>query len=480
MKTFHALLANTLVANIATNYVWFAVTFWVYLETRSVLATGILGGSYMALLAVLGVPFGSLVDRHRKKPVLVTAAVGSVVAFGLAWAVMWLLPPRALLDLSGPGFWVFVALVLVGSIVESVRAIALSASVTLLVPSDDRARANGLVGMANGVAMLICSVLSGLSVGLLGMRTTLLIGLSAMALGLGHLLFLRFPPTEPTPDATGTSRADFRGAWAAVIAIPGLLGLLVFSTFNNFLGGTFMALLDPYGLELMSVEWWGILFAVCSVGFIVGGAVVARKGLGPNPIRTMLLVMMVMWAVCIIFTLRESVWLLGAGIFAYMAIVPAVEAAEQTVLQRTVPYAKQGRVFGLAQAMEVSAAPLSAFAVAPLAEFWLLPYMRQGVGEDQWSWLLGRGEARGIALVFVVAGVIGIVATLAALASSTYRTIARSYAAAPDTPAAAGADAAPAATVLPGASVEGFSAAGRAVAGALPEQAPAASPETPA
>ena len=55
-----------------------------------------------------------------------------------------------------------------------------------------------------------------------------------------------------------------------------------------------MALMDPYGLELFAVEWWGVVLGVTSTGFIIGGIVVARFGLGRNPIRTMLLLVMVM------------------------------------------------------------------------------------------------------------------------------------------------------------------------------------------
>ncbi|MBI5840868.1 MAG: hypothetical protein HZB19_12270 [Chloroflexi bacterium] len=42
MKTFYATLANSLAAFLTNNFVWFAVTFWVFLETRSVIATSIL------------------------------------------------------------------------------------------------------------------------------------------------------------------------------------------------------------------------------------------------------------------------------------------------------------------------------------------------------------------------------------------------------------------------------------------------------
>ena len=44
-----------------------------------------------------------------------------------------------------------------------------------------------------------------------------------------------------------------------------------------------MSLMDPYGLTLMSVEAWGILIAFTSLGFIVGGIVVARRGPGRQP-----------------------------------------------------------------------------------------------------------------------------------------------------------------------------------------------------
>jgi MFS transporter, DHA3 family, multidrug efflux protein len=34
-KLFYAVLANSLVASVTNTFVWFAVTFWVYLETKS-------------------------------------------------------------------------------------------------------------------------------------------------------------------------------------------------------------------------------------------------------------------------------------------------------------------------------------------------------------------------------------------------------------------------------------------------------------
>ena len=55
MTPFHHLLANNLVANITNYTVWFAITFWVYLETHSVFATGTIAGLYLVFTAAFGI-----------------------------------------------------------------------------------------------------------------------------------------------------------------------------------------------------------------------------------------------------------------------------------------------------------------------------------------------------------------------------------------------------------------------------------------
>lgn len=426
-RAFQHALANTAAALLGTTFLWFAFTFWAYLETRSVLVTSWLGGAYMLAMAISGVPFGSMIDRHHKHRAMLASAAGSTVLFGLAWLVYLFAPATQLTRSSSPWFWAFAACVLLGALLVNVRSLALATLVTMLVEPDRRANANGMVGAVNGAMMLVTGVVSGLAIGQLGMHTVLVIAFVTVTASLVHLAMLKIPEAEIV-HAEGTPKAvDFRGAWQAITAVPGLVGLIVFSTFNNFLGGVFMGLLDPYGLTLMSVEAWGILFGLSSVGFIIGGALIAKFGLGASPLRSLLLGCLGMWVIALGFTLREHVWLLTVGIFAYMVLIPVIEAAEQTLLQRVVPLAKQGRVFGFAQAAEVSAAPLSAFLIGPIAEFWLIPYAESPRGVLTFGWLLGDGDARGIALVFVLVSIIGMVVTGSAFLTRTYRRLNAAY-----------------------------------------------------
>jgi DHA3 family multidrug efflux protein-like MFS transporter len=427
VRTFLQVLVNTGLANVTTSYLWFALTFWVYLETRSVLATGVIGGAYMLFVALLSMSFGTIVDRHRKHRVMVWAGVVTLIAFAIAGALYLVFPEQQLVDIGGPAFWAFTTIILLGAVVENMRNIALSTTVTLLVPEERHANANGLVGTVQGLAFTVTSVFSGLSVGLLGMGWTLLIAIVLTAGALVHLLTLRIPEGEPVRDPSRSGLLDLRGSITAVRAATGLFALLIFSTFNNLVGGLYLALMDPYGLELFAVEWWGIVLGVTSTGFILGGIVVAKFGLGRNPIRTMLLLVMVMGLLGALFTIREWWWLYAAGIWLYMALVPAIEAAEQTVIQRVVPYKTQGRVFGFAAAFESAAAPVTAFLIAPIAEFLIIPFMNSDAGRDTFGWLLGEGEARGIALIFLVGGLIMVLVAAGAFLTRSYRRISKLY-----------------------------------------------------
>ncbi|MCD4851786.1 MFS transporter [Arthrobacter sp. AK01] len=427
-RTFTGILINTALANITTSYLWFALTFWVYLETRNVIATGVIGGAYMLLIALSSISFGTFVDRYRKLAVMRFAAAFTLVMFVLSGVMFLLTPEQALLDLTQPWFWVFTMIILIGAVVENMRNIALSTTVTILIEPDRRANANGLVGMVQGLMFIVTSVLSGLSVGLLGMGWTVVVALVLTALAFGHLLTLRLPEEVRAAASDAQGGFDLRGSWAAVMAISGLFALILFSTFNNFIGGVYMALMDPYGLEMFSVEMWGTVFAIGATGFILGGALIGKFGLGSNPLRTMLIAVALMGLIGALFTVREWAWLYIVGIWLYMALVPVVEAAEQTVIQKVVPLPRQGRVFGFAMAFESAAAPITAFLIAPIAQFWLIPYARSEEGAAQLEPLLGEGISRGIALVFLAAGLIMIAVALIAFLSPVYRRVSASYA----------------------------------------------------
>jgi DHA3 family multidrug efflux protein-like MFS transporter len=427
LKTFHQILGNTLLANVTNMTVWFALIFFIYLETHSVTATSIVSGIYLVAVAVSGIWFGSLVDHNKKKNVMILSGFVSLFIYSIGFAIYLTVPAETWKDPTSPTLWVFVPILLLGVIAGNIRGIALPTLVSILILEDSRDKANGLVGTTTGIVFLITSAISGFLVGHSGMYLVLILAMVVMAISIAHLSTLKIPEKEIVHLEGKPANVDLRGTFAVVIAIPGLIALIFFTTFNNFLGGVFMGLMDAYGLSLVSVQMWGVLWAILSCGFIVGGLFIARFGLGKNPLFAMFAANVCIWVISSVFTIQPSIVLLCIGMFIYISVVPFIEAAEHTIVQRVVPLERQGRVFGFAQSVEMSASPLTTFLIGPIAELLFIPFMTTGAGVGLIGGWFGTGADRGIALVFTLTGIIGLIVTMIAMNTKYYKLLSDRY-----------------------------------------------------
>jgi DHA3 family multidrug efflux protein-like MFS transporter len=425
VKSFYSILINAIVAGVTNTFVWFAVTFWVYLETRSVMVTSYMAGIYIGTVSASGFFLGSIVDRYRKKTAMLFSSILTLVLFTLAGIVYVSTPPAVFKDPDSFQLWLFIVLCLFGVLAGNIRNIALPTMVTFMVEEDSRDKANGLIGSANGTAFLLASIPSGFVISFMGVFWMLVFGIGLTVIAIIHLLAIRVEEQQVVHAEGHKTKIDIKGTIRVIKGIPGLFGLIFFNTFNNFLGGVFMSLMDAYGLSLVSAHVWGVLWAILSLGFIIGGLTIAKTGLGKSPIRTLFLANILMWVICIFFTIHSSIFLLSGGLFIFLCLIPVVEAAEQTVIQKVIPQDRQGRVFGFAQSIEQAASPLTAFMIGPIAQYIFIPFMTTGKGVELLGWWFGTGMDRGIALLFSVTGVLGLIITLIAMRTRAYAKLVR-------------------------------------------------------
>lgn len=429
MTTFYNLLANTVIATITNMTVWFAIIFYIYLNTRSVFATSMMSGIYLISVAFTGFWFGSLVDHHKKKSMMLLSSCISLPIYIICFFIYVTAGDKAFTDINSVTMWVFIVLLLMAVLVGNIRGIALPTIIKFLVPEDKRDKANGMAGTANGVSFLVVSVISGFLVGASGMYWVLLLAIIFTGLAIVNLWMQDVQENKIVHlDADGQpQKIDIKGTIQAMRVVPGLLPLIFFTTFNNFLGGVFMSLMDAYGLSMVSVQMWGVIWGVLSSAFIVGGLVISKWGVGKNPVRSLFIANLIIWAISSVFTIYPSIWPLIIGMFVYLCVMPFIEASEQTIIQKVVPKERLGRVFGFAQSVEQSASPITAFLIGPIAQFITIPFMTNGAGVELIGDWFGTGSARGIALVFTIAGVLGLTLTLVSMSTKYYRQLAEYY-----------------------------------------------------
>lgn len=434
-RNFYYILINVVISSVTNMTVWFAIIFYTYLQTKSVLATSIISGLYLVSVASTGFWFGSIVDSYKKKNVMIVSSLISLVVFSICFIVYNLVDHSQFTYIASPVLWAFVVLIMIGVIAGNLRSIALPTLVTLLIEEDKRDKANGLVGTATGVAFLVVSVISGILVGHSGMFLVLLFASLLSLAGIAHLLTINIEENkvsnskdnENPEENQSKSKIDIKGTLKLIRSVPGLFSLILFTTFNNFLGGVFMSLMDAYGLSLVEVEVWGVLWGILSTAFILGGIIIARRGLGKNPLGALFMTNITIWIITCFFTIQPSIILLMIGMYIYLSIVPFIEAAEHTIIQKVVPAERQGRIFGFAQSIEQTASPLTAFLIGPITELVFIPFMTTGAGVALIGSWFGTGENRGIALVFTITGIIGLIVTVLAMRSRFYKQLSGIY-----------------------------------------------------
>lgn len=424
---FHHLLGNNFIAGTTNGFIWFAVTYWTFLETRSVLATSWIAGIFTIANMFSALFLGAFVDHHTKKNVMLTSSIMSLVVY-IAAALVYVSYDGTWTDITSVRLWCFILLLMVGSIIGNMRNIAMTTLITFLFQDDERAKANGKVGTINGLWFAVTSIASGLVIGFLGMKWVLIASIILTIVALIHLMTVPCPEEKSREaEEKKPMKMDFKGTLKLVRSVPGYIWLIFLVTFNNFLGGVFMALMDAYGLSIVSVQTWGILWGFLSFAFIIGGLIVAKKGVGKNPVYTLTTLNAITWLVCLFFGVPDSIVFFLIPTIVWMIMMPIIEASEQTIVQKVIPYERQGRVIGFAQSIESAASPLTTFLVGPIAQYVTIPFMTTGAGVVLIGSWFGTGDARGMALIFCIAGIIGFLVAMIARYSRPFKQLAKAF-----------------------------------------------------
>ena len=129
------------------------------------------------------------------------ASLATMVLLVLASAIYITSDKSDIANMSSPYFWFFSLPLLLSALTGNLRGIALSTTVSILVPKQDYARANGLIGTIQGFGMIANMVFSGLIIGFLGMDWAIYITLLLSAATLLDLFFITIPEEHIVHDA---------------------------------------------------------------------------------------------------------------------------------------------------------------------------------------------------------------------------------------------------------------------------------------
>lgn len=392
-----------IVSVLASNMTGFGLSLWMYKQTESATAMGLMQVAFITPFLILSPFAGVMVDRYNRKLMMMVSDLAAVVG------TTFVLVMYATGQLQ---FWhLYIAAVLNG-LGNTFQWPAYSAAISTMIPKEQYGRANGLMSLIDAGPGILAPMLAGVILALPnvdGMTWILALDVTTFFVAIGALLIVHIPQPVKTEEGQRESGNIWKEAaygFKYIFQRPSLLGLqLVFFVGNLFAGiqwtlfaPMILARTDQNSIVFGSVQTAG------AVGGVIGGLVMSAWGGAKKRVHGVLLghILIGIAGMFLGIGLGLPVWI--PAIVAVNLFVPWINASNQSIWQAKVAPDLQGRVFSARRLIAWFANPLTPVIGGTLADFVMEPAMRTSSGlSHAFSWLVGSGPGAGMGLLMVFA-----------------------------------------------------------------------------
>lgn len=406
MRGFVIVWLGQVVSMLGTGMTNFAVSFWIFQQTGEATALTWAMFFFMAPSVLFSPIAGAIVDRANRKTVMI---VSDLLA-GVATIIL-----LVLLAMDGLQIWhIYLANLLAGA-ANAFQFPAYSAAVTMMLPKEQYGRAAGMLSLAGSASGILAPAFAGALLGPLGLVGIMGIDVVTFLFAVFALFIVHIPQPEIAPEGRtgqGSLLQESAYGFRYIFERPSLLGLQMVFFFINFLAMFGFAVMVPMILArtgnneiaLASVQSLG------AIGGVLGGLLLSTWG---GPKRKVNGVLLGMVATSI---LSQALMGVGRGVFIWATasfmgqfIIPVLNGSNQAIWQTKVAPDVQGRVFAVRRLIAQITAPVATALAGPLADNLFEPAMQPGGGwASLFGWLVGTGTGSGMALMFVISGLIGV------------------------------------------------------------------------
>ncbi|VEP13352.1 Major Facilitator Superfamily transporter [Hyella patelloides LEGE 07179] len=440
MRTFFIVWSGQLVSTIGSYMTRFAVAILVWELTKEVTAIALIG-FFTQIPSLLVIPLaGGLVDRSDRKFLI---ALADLVAGFSTIALLFLYLTDHL------QIWHFYAAGMLNGAFGQIQRLAYTASITVIVPPAQYARASGMGSIVHYGSAIIAPALAGVLYGVIGLVGIWLIDLGTFVYAFITLLCVTIPNpkkqaqksarrSEITPPSkaraiSASIKIKMESVWqdlnfgiGYVRNSPSLLALLIINTLFQFAHDLGASLYSPMILARTgnNAKALGNISSAAGLGGVLGAAIASIWSGSQRKIKIVLLGMIGAGVSKTVFGLGQSLWFWMPAQFCSSINFPLMNASKQAILLNKVEPEVQGRIFALSFLLTGITAPIGRLLAGYLADRILEPAMQPGgTLAGIFGIFFGTNEGSGIALLYVFSSVCLILIGLAGHTFASLRNI---------------------------------------------------------
>jgi DHA3 family macrolide efflux protein-like MFS transporter len=416
MLGFTIIWIGQMLSLLGTTMTGFALTIWAWNLTGQATALALVALFNFLPVVVVSPIAGAVVDRYDRKKVMMLADL----AAGLPTVVVLLLYSTGSLQIWN--------LFITGAITGAFQAFhfpAYSAAVTMMLRKEQLGRANGMLATAQFVSMIFAPVIAALILSVAGFTNgiplILMFDITTFLCAISMLLFVhipRPPVTEAGIKGMGSIWRESLYGFRYIYERSSLLGLQLTFFAVNLIGGFSNTLMAPMILARTSDNQviLGSIMSAVGIGGLIGSIVLTVWGGPKRKVHGVLFGMAALSLFgALFFGLGQGVYVWALTSFLGMVFLPIVNGSSQAIWQAKVAPDVQGRVFATRLLIAQISIPLAMVLTGPLADWVFEPAMKEGGSlTTAFGWLIGTGPGAGMALMFVITGILGALVSLVA------------------------------------------------------------------
>ena len=396
-RTLLPIAAGQAVSLLGSGLSEFAISLWVYQQTRSITQFAFVLLFRTLPVIALAPLAGVLADRWDRRRLMIVSDTGSALC---------VLALAALFVTGALQVWQVCLLTALSAGFGALQAPAYFAAIASLVPEQELGRVNGWIQLSQGVAEILVPLLAAALLTALPIPGILVIDVATFLVALATLSGARFPlPATAGLQVKGDALGFFVEGLQVLRRRADLKRLLVFQAAFAFLSGMLSPLLIPLFTGLTSVQGMGLVLTVAGGGFLLGSLLLSLRG-GRWSYHATIVVGSGLFGLALIAAgLVPNIAWVGAFAFVAHFIVPWVNGSSQALWQSQVDDSVQGRLQAVRQVVTRGLQPLALIVAGLAADQIFEPALVAGGSlVHSVGGLIGVGPGRGAGLLVACIG----------------------------------------------------------------------------
>lgn len=419
LKHFLILWSSQAVSALGSAMTSFALVIWAYGQQGTATSVSLLMVCSTLPSVLFSFIAGSFADRWNKKVIMLVS--DSIAAAGSLTVLL-------LLTAGQLQVWHLYVVNLVIGLMNAFQIPASTVAVSLITPREQYTRIGGLQAFSGALVTILTPALATAVMAFGGIYTVLMVDLCSFVVAFLSLLFLvPIPKVGSAVKKAGVSTLrSCKEGFVYLKRHRSLLSMILFFSAVNLLasmaGNSIMPamILSRTGNNQTVLGW---VSASIGVGSILGSVLVTLIPPPRNRVRVIFLSCAVSFALCdLLWGVGRTAWVWIFAAVAGNLPLPFLNANLTTAMRTKIPLEMQGRVFSTRDTLQYCTIPLGYVLGGLLSDWVFEPFMAGSTQLKQFLTLLvGEGKGSGMAVIFLITGVLGCALSLWALRNPRYQ-----------------------------------------------------------